>query len=350
LLLATNTHSSKRLDAIFQVAFGIVSTCFTNDLPARVLERDNGAWEVFMKEVADSRIPLPQSNTLDAKRMRTAAVLRFLAKEAVAQLFQPSYTLKHGSELSDVLHERIDDDDHTNFVRRVLLRTEPVELEETHVKARATAVEDAVKKAVSGILSRDADDVFLTALSRWCYETACEWHANIQPLRDSLRAHIDLDDDDLVADEWCVLAPTPEWAPKSTRASANGNSGSNSTRSTANGDANGDANGGASARPTVAAAAASQATATNNTLVANINDVAAYVWPLFITNGSDVAQNGLVVTKTQVAQAQREVGTLAMQQNSVRRNGRAIVRSQTSNSRRTPNTPTATTNTGGRPF
>ncbi|KIH89439.1 hypothetical protein SPBR_07084 [Sporothrix brasiliensis 5110] len=267
--------------------------------------QDIDDWKAFTRALGDTKIPLPPSNTLDAKRMRTAAVLRFLAKSAVAELFQPFYTLEHGSELSDWLHERIDDDEHLDFVRRVLLRAEakPATMDgaqnnlfhaETHAAARAKAVGRtlSVRGAVGGILSQEASDTFFVALGRWCAETAETWRTDIQPLRDVFQALIDLDDDELEVDEWRVLPDTPD---------------------------KGDGNAPLPVPP-----------------LASINDVAAYVWPLFMSNGN-VAQCGFVVTKAQVARAELEVGQFAAMQNNGRRVNRASAR-RSSGSGRTPST------------
>ncbi|ERS96823.1 hypothetical protein HMPREF1624_07032 [Sporothrix schenckii ATCC 58251] len=297
--------ASAKLDSIFQSAHRLVSGCFATDLPAHVFARDSDDWKAFTSAVGDTNIPLPPSNTLDAKRMRTAAVLRFLAKNAVAKLFQPFYTLEHGSELSDWLHERIDDDEHLNFVRRVLLRAEarPATMDgvqndlfhaETHAAARAKAVGRAlsVRGAVGGILSQEASDAFFVALGRWCAETAETWRTDIQPLRDVFQALLDLDDDELEVNEWRVLPDTP------------------------------DKDDGNAPSPVLP--------------LDSINDVAAHVWPLFMSNGN-VAQCGFVVTKAQVARAKLEVGQFAAMQNNSRRVNRASAR-RSSGSDRIPST------------
>lgn len=320
--------SSEKLGSIFQPAFGIVSKCFANDLPPRVFVRDNDDWLTFSGALAGTGIPLPPSNSPDAKRMRVAAVLRLLADVSRQELFQPFYTLEHGNELRDGLQKRIDDDDHADFVRRVLLRTEPASLDNASVVARARAVEKTLKKVVRGILSQEAQDVFLAAIYRWCIETAQMWRVNIQPQRDDVHAHIDLEDTELIADDWCVLSATPEWVPVNNAGAGNG------TRSSPNGSASGSAN----ARPTAPA----------NTPLASIKDVAAYVWPLFWANG-EIVQHGLVVTKAQVAQARREVDQRTIQQDSSRRNSRALGRPRSSTNGSAPNTPASAT-PASRPF
>ncbi|KAL1898536.1 hypothetical protein Sste5346_003440 [Sporothrix stenoceras] len=305
---------SEKLGGIFQGAFHLVNNCFDTDLPPRVFARGNDDLDTFHKALADTSgaIPLPPSNTPEAKRMRTAAVLRFLAHVAHKELFQPFYALGRSNDLAVLIDTRIDDADHADFVRRVLLNTEMnAELgpdSANHVMEqtdlRVKSVQRAMKKVVGGIPSPEAQDTFFTALARWCYETTQVWREDIQPLQFGIEVHneIDHDDDDsVVLEEW---RPLSELLPASSSA---------------------------------AAADAGRAPA-----LASRRDVAAHVWPLFYTNG-EIALKGVVVTMAQVADAQREVDQIAVQKDSSRRATRASARrGSTVTTTSAPGTPSTT--------
>ncbi|CAK7226806.1 hypothetical protein SCUCBS95973_006323 [Sporothrix curviconia] len=271
---------TRRLDAIFQSAFDFINACFSQDLDIRSL--GGHGWNEFKEKFREhlGTLPLAGSNSPDAKRMRTAAVLCYLGYFATQELFQPEYTLQKGSELGDALYHQIDDPDHANFVRRQLLRMEDEDVVD-NIKARVDEVKKTVNGLVWPILAPDMQNQFSNGLERWCEETVRVWRQDIQPLPHGIMVDTDLEEGEPPAREWKVMAA--EWMAASAAAGAG----------TASGSGSGSGSGSSSARiPSIKSA----------------NDVAACIWPVFVMVDADntVARQGLVLTKAQIAEAKKE--------------------------------------------
>jgi hypothetical protein len=60
-------------------------------------------WSGFKdEEKLGGKIPIPQSNTVDAKNMRVAAILAILARSVDRNIFQPTYHLDFNSGLREL--------------------------------------------------------------------------------------------------------------------------------------------------------------------------------------------------------------------------------------------------------
>ncbi|CAK7215344.1 hypothetical protein SEUCBS140593_002498 [Sporothrix eucalyptigena] len=298
---------AQKLEIIFKSAFDMINTCFSGDLDARYL--GTNYWDSFKVNVGKCKagIPLAPSNSPEAKRMRTAAVLRVLAVVATNQLFQPEYTLARGSELSQALHAQVDDSDRANFVRRVLLQVEPNNpTVGEHIANRVKFVNKCLTNVVRPILAEDVFIRLASDLDRWVQDAVRVWSEAIQPLPQGISVFIDLDetDDAPPAREWVVMAASPEWAASVPATKSSGPARTGSTAGSSSG---------AERSPAPALAASGPTVNTANVPITSAANVAACIWPVFLMMDKDksVVRQGFVLTKAQVAKAEQEEKDLA---------------------------------------
>ncbi|CAK7238004.1 hypothetical protein SBRCBS47491_010239 [Sporothrix bragantina] len=286
---------SQKLDVIFRSAFDIINKCFSQDLDNKYL--GSHEWNEFKNKLKPNvgGIPLAPSNSPDAKRMRTAAVLRSLALAASDDIFQPEYTLQRGSELSSAMNNGIDDPDHANFVRRQLLQIEADDVYDTIISVRMAAVKKSVGTLVQPILAADVYSRLSDDLGRWLKDTVRVWREDIQPLPHGIIVYTDPEVNKPPAREWAVMAVSQEWTSFLPKNPVNGRASNASGAATA-----------ASAEPTGNAA-------TTVPTLTPANDVVACIWPVFVMIDKDktIARKGLALTNAQVAEAKKEEVKLA---------------------------------------
>ncbi|OAA63643.1 hypothetical protein SPI_03806 [Niveomyces insectorum RCEF 264] len=242
---------TKSLDDIFTSAHTFVQSFLGQDLPDEAFASHN--WKRLKDSVPG--LPLPPSNSADAKRMRVAAVLGCLGQAATRELFQPVYVLPSGDEISYLLGG-MEDAKQADWLRRSLLNTDR-DRQEGNALARAKAVASDVSRAIAGILAQPDENRFDAALKTWCTTTATVWRQQLQPLECDLFAELH-DETSLVA--WAPLLPTAAWRTANDEVSA----------------------------------------------LHAVDHIAARVWPVFATSTMVVVKKGLAATKAQVLRAAEE--------------------------------------------
>ncbi|EON96492.1 hypothetical protein UCRPA7_8011 [Phaeoacremonium minimum UCRPA7] len=110
--LTAAANSVAKLQGLLTEAYSLVKDYFGDDVPDQI-GKDAKAWEALRGHVAVShpyKIPLPSSNSPQAKQMRVAAVLAVLGHHLAEEILQPLYILEEGGELNELLSELTSDD------------------------------------------------------------------------------------------------------------------------------------------------------------------------------------------------------------------------------------------------
>ncbi|KAH8592633.1 hypothetical protein B0O99DRAFT_597074 [Bisporella sp. PMI_857] len=136
----------KRLDEVWEAAYGAVVLLFEEDLAEERLG-DKTAWKHLKdSEHLDRAIPLPRSNSLAAKHMRVAALLAILARSISQHIFQPTYLLEDNEDRDEIrsllVNLAVTNSKKESFCRALLLSIFP----EDQAKNSAKAVEQVVRE------------------------------------------------------------------------------------------------------------------------------------------------------------------------------------------------------------
>jgi hypothetical protein len=253
---------------VFHAARTLAETYFGVDVTPKIFE-DAAFWDKLKAHTQlKNDIPLPLSNTPSAKHMRIAAFLTILSSELSDQLFQPTYVLESGEELSDLLSELAKDDAlRGSYIRSVLLGTLQ-DYQKSQAQARANRTAQKVFAHFDSLFSSiEQRDRFKTALQKFC-STACgEWQ-HIQRVDDKIEFTFHL------AEPFC------NWKPFVSKASAE-----STPKQQSNGNGNGSTSGPSSSKKSQAPSKPPQE-ATPDVL-----DVV--VWPGFYVVDSSGTETGL---------------------------------------------------------
>jgi hypothetical protein len=141
--------------------------------------------ELHENDVLGHRIPLPQSNSGIAKKMRVAVILGLFARLVDNVVFQPNYLLREETELRDILEEEaaINSTKET-YIRGVLLSMSPEE-QDVNIKRGVNIVVNDMLNSVRVLLTSDALQTFGKALERLVTQFRTQWKV-IQHARQKL--------------------------------------------------------------------------------------------------------------------------------------------------------------------
>lgn len=227
-------------------------------------------------------IPLPPTNSVAAKQMRVAAVLRLLAEAASSHICQPIHIPHKGTTVADLLDtiEQLDPQ-RARHIRSVLLNIAPGKQEEFG-KARATTACQDVYNSVSFML--DDRKAFGRALLEW-FDRVCNTWQSFQQFEIRYQDLFESKNEDLVPEEWEPLAE-PTLLPAQTQGQV----------------INGAAPDGKHVKPIP-------------NIKLELADIAAQIWPAFLvttTTGTlEPFKTGYVLLKAQAAAADKELSSLA---------------------------------------
>ncbi|EON96771.1 putative mei5 protein [Phaeoacremonium minimum UCRPA7] len=187
--------ATANLHALFIETCVLVKNYFSDDLSDQIC-RNTAAWEALRKHDAVSRhkIPLPSSNSPQAKQVRIAAVLAVLGHHLAEQVFQPLYVREEGGELDDLLSDVASEDPPREaFLRSVLLAALSTEEQQDRSRERLKNVLQQVISAVQPLIADSKQDAFRRTLIDICGRYCKAW-SEIQHLED--RVEWSLDDDE----------------------------------------------------------------------------------------------------------------------------------------------------------
>ncbi|KAH6660884.1 hypothetical protein BKA67DRAFT_69285 [Truncatella angustata] len=265
-----------QLHNMFTLAYSWVEKIFTEDLEESAFQTvaSGTVWAKIRNHGRVNRIiPLPLSNTREAKQMRISAVLAILAWSLAQYIFQPTYLLQC-NELSDLLAGLADGDPvRENYLRSVLLPVLPSR-QKSNGKKRIEQVVTEVFTAVSPVLSSQKHDEFRSSLEAVCKQICGQW-MRLQLLDEKIEPSFDAYDEE----DWKLL-----------------------NLSTFDGS-------GVDTRAEDAAPESAIADDERYQSVGDIEDIAAVLWPSFLSfrgGESELLTEGHVLSKAQVKPAYNE--------------------------------------------
>jgi len=142
----------------------------------------------------NSAIPLPQSNSLEAKKMRAAALLAILARAISQHIFQPTYILEKGGEIREILVlQAIANSRKESFCRALLLSIFPADQERNVTKAMDQVVRD-ISLCVRNLVSEAQSESFQSGVQDIVQKARGAWRL-VQNSREKFEPYFELDHD-----------------------------------------------------------------------------------------------------------------------------------------------------------
>ncbi len=173
--------STNKLDGLFAAAYKLSKDYFGGNLPDHICN-DINSWEKLRSDArVFNKIPLPSSNSPQAKQMRIAAVLVVLGHYLAEQIFQPFYGLE-GGELNDFLSDLAEEDPRREtFLRSALLATMSPEEQQENSQERRLHVLRTVFSILQLLLEDRQRESFRQSLQDLCVR-CCEVWSEMQRL------------------------------------------------------------------------------------------------------------------------------------------------------------------------
>lgn len=280
-------QTQQHLQNMFSLSYNWAESLFADDLEETAFSPPSSSttWAKMRNHSRVNRlIPLPLSNTREAKKMRISALLAILAWALAQYIFQPTYLLQC-NELSDLLAGLADDDPvRENYLRSVLLPVQPSK-QKANGKKRIDQVVTEVFATVSPVLSSSRHDAARGSLETACKQICGQW-MRLQLLDEKIEPSFDAYDEE----DWKLLH----------LAALEGD--------TSNGDSN--------AQADVANGESAIADDDSHNGVGDIEEIAAVLWPSFLSfrgGESELISEGFVLAKAQVKLASSEEKTSMLQ-------------------------------------
>ncbi|KAK1590692.1 uncharacterized protein LY79DRAFT_197401 [Colletotrichum navitas] len=270
-----------QLGAIFKDSFSLMRNYLGVDLANDVLS-DSSMWDKIRNNMAVKRaIPVPSTNSSDAKKMRVAASLAILAFALEEHVFQPTYLLGD-NELPKLLYELSTSDfEKEAHLRSVLLTLSPSK-HKAHASERAKKASNCLLSYMSPLLPASKQNGFASALEKICQDASHCW-GRVQRLADRVELIMSYD---IVPDKdtWKLMEfPGMDGQPSKAQGAP---------------PPGGKKNG---AKPKTEASGSSSGA---------VENFEAVVWPTFVLFDENDAQEtlheGLALNKLQVKDAQEE--------------------------------------------
>ncbi|KAF3768501.1 hypothetical protein M406DRAFT_71499 [Cryphonectria parasitica EP155] len=260
-------ETATKLQGLFTEAYSMVKKYFGDDVPDQI-GKDAKAWEALRGHVAVShpyKIPLPSSNSPQAKQMRVAAVLAVLGHHLAEQILQPLFILEDGGELNEFLSELASDDPPREaFLRSTLLAALTSADQRENRQERVKDVFQAVISAAQPLLADGKRDGFRRALRDLCARY-CETWSEIQHLEDKIEWSLDVDEPDNFE---LLQLPNP--------------AGETASEATSNNQASGTPKTGSNRPPNSSVSQLSRPSSNTASQLRGNEAIVAPVWPCFI--------------------------------------------------------------------
>ncbi|KAI0127205.1 hypothetical protein BJ170DRAFT_595083 [Xylariales sp. AK1849] len=302
--------SQQHLHTMFTLAYKWAEGLFTDDLDQGVFVASSSAhWAKIRNHNRVNRIiPLPLSNSPEAKQMRIAAILAILAWSFARYIFQPSYLLQC-NELSDLLSGLADDEPaRETYLRSVLLPVLPSK-QKANGKKRIEQVVLDVFACVKPVLAEGKQAALRVSLENMCKQVCGQW-MRLQLLEEKIEPSFDAYDDE----DWKLLQ-LPFFDDATPGDATNGGP-----------EEAGDDPEDAAANPECSGNNSSDSAMTDDS-ISDIEDIAAIVWPSFLSfrgGESELLTEGFVLDKSQVKVAYHEEKAALLQ--GIHRAARQITR------------------------
>lgn len=262
---------------MFSLAYNWAENLFIGDLEEKVFITPTSStiWAKIRVHGRVNRIiPLPLSNTREAKQMRICAVLAIVAWALAQYIFQPTYLLQC-NELSDLLDGLADDDPvREHYLRSVLLPVSPSR-QKANGKKRIEQVVVEVMACISPVFPSSRHEELRGSLETICKSICGQW-MRLQLLDEKVEPSFDAYDEE----DWKMLNLPP---------------------------INNDDEGGAALG--IPATESAIVDDDRYQAVGDIEDISAVLWPSFLSfrgGESELLTEGFVLNKAQVKPAFNE--------------------------------------------
>ncbi|KAI1488894.1 hypothetical protein F5X96DRAFT_44646 [Biscogniauxia mediterranea] len=275
-----------QLHGIFESMYRFAELNVGKDLEQAVLANPS-LWDKLQNHGQVKRvIPMPMSNSAEAKKMRVAAVVAILGSLLSRYIFQRTYHLEDSTELSDLMSDlACCDPAREGYLRAVLLGVLP-DTQRLNGKLRVKKVVDEVLACIEPLLPEGKQKAARASLEKACSEVCSQW-MQLQKLEDWIEPSYEVEYGN--EDEWKLL---PLHATDDDANHGNG----------APQQPNGDGEHAATA--------------------GYMGDIVTVAWPSFLSpwtgdpeleEGPEVAAPGFVLTKDQMRRAREEESALLWQ-------------------------------------
>ncbi|PVH92970.1 hypothetical protein DM02DRAFT_677149 [Periconia macrospinosa] len=169
---------TSKLEGLWEGLIELVGRFIGHDLQPAILQGD---WTVLNKiDIFKPPMTLPKSNSITAKRVRVALVVRVVSMLIDRFIFRPNYLLlEEGSEMRDVLFDQaMADEKKERHLRGILLSMFADDQEKTINGHISSIMEDVLReKNVQVLLEMDRLEDFSGQLQKLVVEFSKEWKA-----------------------------------------------------------------------------------------------------------------------------------------------------------------------------
>ncbi|KAI1506332.1 hypothetical protein F5X99DRAFT_49 [Biscogniauxia marginata] len=191
-----------QLHGIFESAYGFAEVNVGRDLEQAVLANPS-LWDKLQNHAQVKRvIPMPMSNTCEAKKMRVAAVLAIFGSLLSKYIFQPTYHLEESTELSELMSDLANyDPTREGYLRAVLLDVLP-ERQKLNSRLRVERVVEEVLACIEPLLTAGGKhNTTRASLETVCSQVCTQW-MQLQKLEDKIEPSYEATYDE---EEWKML-------------------------------------------------------------------------------------------------------------------------------------------------
>ncbi len=174
LLYISNSlcSSYKSLQIVYDAVHNLAIRFFDENLPKEVLENTE-LWKVVYDR--SKWLPLPATNTREAKDMRIAACVGALGSRLTRRIFVPVYVTPDRDEITNLLSTLSSNDpDREIYLRSVLLRTSP-ELQERIREERTAEIVSEICASLGRLLGDQRREEFRTQVDETCRIAIDQW-------------------------------------------------------------------------------------------------------------------------------------------------------------------------------
>lgn len=304
---------SNSLQEVFNTVHGLATTFFSDNLQKAVLD-NNALWDELRQRI--TWLPLPATNSREAKQMRIAACIGALGSMLAGLIFVPVYVEPDSGEITRLLSQlAFYDEKREIHLRSVLLAAMSHEQEMIREK-RAIIIVETIYNIFGRLLHDDRKDLFKAKVQDACRVAVKSWefvrHAEIKV--DTLYPPFDPTEEtasEFTYRNWVPIRLTPPGTPPEKSSEQNGSPKSKGSPKTNGAGRKTERGGGREDSPPP----------TNGVQIDELqfghSDIQRPLWPAFGIGDQELAK-GYVLLNSQSTPARQEMGNRRMQRQSMR--------------------------------
>lgn len=299
---------------MFETVHGLATTFFSDGLPKAVLDNPE-LWTNFRSRI--TWLPLPATNTSEAKQMRIAACIGALGSMLAALIFVPVYVEPDNGEITKFLSD-VSFYDHKREVhlRSVFLDAKPDEQDAIRQR-RTVVIGEKIYKTFGQLLHDDKKSLFKAKLQETCTIAVTNWEFIRQCEIKVDTLYPPFDPTEQAATEfneknWNPICLTPDGTPPEKAPEANG-----SPKSKTSSKTNGTGRNRNSNRDRDDSPPPTNGVHIDEGLHFGHSDVQRPLWPAFGIGDDDLSK-GYVLLNSQAKPARQEMGDRRTHRRSIR--------------------------------